>query len=223
MIEIIRIAAEAVGGVPVLARRLGVTRQAIYQWKEVPAERVAEIAAATGVARSALRPDLYVPAEVEGEAAGAPVLPRLPRRDVDRLAWAEAQARVLRRGPVAALDREGLALLVEAEADRIRREASGRLRVILVRLMKWRVKPERTSESTIGVVTAERARILARIGDSPSLQDHLADHLGATYIEAVEQAARETGLALDMFPAECPFPLESLLEPGFLPKGMTSP
>ena len=220
MLEIIRIAAESVGGVPILARRLGLTRQAIYQWKEVPADRVAEIAAATGISRAALRPDLYEAAATDG---AVPELPAMPERTEDRVAWAEAQARVLRRGPVAAIDREALADLVEADALKLRGEVVGRLRVIIVRLLKWRMKPERTSESTIGVVTAERARILAKIAESPSLHDHLVASLARTYAEASGQAARETALALDMFPAECPYPLERLLDPGFLPKGMTSP
>lgn len=42
-----------------LARRIGVTRQAIYGWDKIPAERVVEVEAATGIPRKKLRPDLY--------------------------------------------------------------------------------------------------------------------------------------------------------------------
>lgn len=54
-------AAEAVGGGSKLAEILGLTRQAIYQWRQVPAERLVEIEEATGgrVTREELRPDLY--------------------------------------------------------------------------------------------------------------------------------------------------------------------
>jgi TorA maturation chaperone TorD len=47
------------GGVRALARTLGISQPAISTWKRVPAERVAQVEAATGIERSTLRPDLY--------------------------------------------------------------------------------------------------------------------------------------------------------------------
>jgi len=52
-------AAEAAGGFPALAASLGITRHAVYQWDEVPAERVVEVERLTGVSRGDLRPDLF--------------------------------------------------------------------------------------------------------------------------------------------------------------------
>lgn len=52
-------AALAAGGFPSLAGKLGVTRQALYQWKRVPAQHVLKIEALTKVPRHELRPDLY--------------------------------------------------------------------------------------------------------------------------------------------------------------------
>lgn len=63
-------AAEKVGGLAQLASKLGIARQAIYQWKRVPAERCVDIERITGIPRAELRPDLF------GEAADACV--RLP-------------------------------------------------------------------------------------------------------------------------------------------------
>lgn len=59
MIEIVRTAAKAAGGINALADRLGIKRQAFYMWRRVPAERVLDIEAATGVSRHDLRPDIY--------------------------------------------------------------------------------------------------------------------------------------------------------------------
>ncbi len=42
-----------------LSKILGVTSQAISQWKRIPAERVLDIERATGVSRHELRPDIY--------------------------------------------------------------------------------------------------------------------------------------------------------------------
>ena len=59
MLTILKSAAQRLDGVNQLADGLGVTRQALYQWSRVPAERVIEIERLTGVARHDLRPDLY--------------------------------------------------------------------------------------------------------------------------------------------------------------------
>jgi hypothetical protein len=55
----LKAAIDAAGGMRALARLLGITFQAIQQWKKVPAERLLEIERVTGVARERLRPDLY--------------------------------------------------------------------------------------------------------------------------------------------------------------------
>ncbi len=54
-----------VGGLTALARGLGISPQAISQWRQVPAARVLAVERETGgaVTRSELRPDLYPPGE----------------------------------------------------------------------------------------------------------------------------------------------------------------
>lgn len=55
----------AYGGGSALARRIGVSRNAISQWHasgRIPAERVLEIERLTGVSRHDIRPDIYGPA-----------------------------------------------------------------------------------------------------------------------------------------------------------------
>ena len=62
----------AAGGTATLARRLGVSPQAISQWQRVPAERVIEVSQATNgtVSRRELRPDIY-PDDEEMQSAAA--------------------------------------------------------------------------------------------------------------------------------------------------------
>lgn len=57
--HILTYAAQKVGGMAQLAAKLGIARQAIYQWKRIPADRVVEVERATGIPRSELRPDLF--------------------------------------------------------------------------------------------------------------------------------------------------------------------
>ena len=63
LIPALAVAVDRVGGVARLADMLGVSRQAVYKWKRIPAERVPQIERLTGVPRVALRPDLYEAAQ----------------------------------------------------------------------------------------------------------------------------------------------------------------
>jgi DNA-binding transcriptional regulator YdaS (Cro superfamily) len=57
--EGLRRAIEAAGSSRVLARALGLSQQALSEWKRVPSHRILQVEAVTGVRREKLRPDLY--------------------------------------------------------------------------------------------------------------------------------------------------------------------
>jgi DNA-binding transcriptional regulator YdaS (Cro superfamily) len=61
VIEIVRQAANRVGGIVELGRKLGINHTTFYQWTQVPVGRVLEIEKITGIARSKIRPDIYPP------------------------------------------------------------------------------------------------------------------------------------------------------------------
>lgn len=65
----VELAVKEGGGTVALAKRLGITSQAISQWDRIPAERVLEVERVTGIPRHKLRPDIYPPAR---EPATAP-------------------------------------------------------------------------------------------------------------------------------------------------------
>lgn len=52
-------AISAAGGVSELARKIGIAQPSVSNWLRVPAERVVQVEAATGVSRMMLRPDLF--------------------------------------------------------------------------------------------------------------------------------------------------------------------
>ncbi len=59
-------AIKAAGNASKLARELGITRSAIYQWHEIPLARVPDVERVTGVSRHKLRPDFFGPAPKSG-------------------------------------------------------------------------------------------------------------------------------------------------------------
>jgi DNA-binding transcriptional regulator YdaS (Cro superfamily) len=52
-------AIDAVGTKAELARRLHIKPQSLGRWRQIPAERIVQVEAITGVPREQLRPDLY--------------------------------------------------------------------------------------------------------------------------------------------------------------------
>lgn len=57
--EGLKIALRIAGGAGVLGPALGISRQAIRFWKQIPAERVLQVEEITDIPRHVLRPDLY--------------------------------------------------------------------------------------------------------------------------------------------------------------------
>jgi len=60
-------AIRTVGGVGVLARKIGISQPSVSNWSRIPAERVLAVESATGVSREVLRPDLYAGDDAAGD------------------------------------------------------------------------------------------------------------------------------------------------------------
>lgn len=59
IMDITKQAIEKAGGTAALARALNIRPQAVSQWEKVPAERVIQVEAISGVSRYQLRPDVF--------------------------------------------------------------------------------------------------------------------------------------------------------------------
>jgi len=61
------LAIERAGSMSKLARKLGITRQSVRGWREIPVMRVAEVERITGIPRAELRPDVFGPVREPAE------------------------------------------------------------------------------------------------------------------------------------------------------------
>lgn len=139
--------------------------------------------------------------------------------DEDFYAWATEQAGLLRAGDTSQIDAENIAEELESMGRSTRRELRNRLVVLLTHLLKWRCQPGFRSRSWSATVREQRQEISELLSESPSLAPLLAPMLTPAYATARERAAAETGLGDDQLPADCPFSLEEVLSPAFLPEG----
>ncbi len=144
----------------------------------------------------------------------APALTELYERD--ETAWLEVMAELASTDRPDALDLPNLGEYLHDMARRERREVSNRLTLLLMHLLKWEHQPESRSGSWRGTIRQQR-RELRALCESGTLWNHAEAVLDDAYSEARQQAADETGLALEVFPSEHAWASTNLLSEFELP------
>lgn len=137
--------------------------------------------------------------------------------DNDFYAWTQEQAALLRAKRWADLDLENLVDEVESVGGSERREINSRLEVLLAHLLKWKYQPGRRVPSWINTISEQRSRLVESIESSPSLRPFMTEAFPKRYGAARLAAEKETGIAFVLFPDECPFTLEQVMNPEFYP------
>ena len=133
-------------------------------------------------------------------------------------AWANRPADKLRAGAIEDSELVHIAEEIESMGISQRRELLGRVRVLLIHLLKWRFQPGLRSASWRATINAQRREIADLLDQMPSLRPVLAAGFDKTYARAIADAADETGLPGTDFPGSCPFSLDQALNPDFLPE-----
>lgn len=142
---------------------------------------------------------------------------RLAAYDEDFALWSAEQAALLRAGRLDGLDRENLAEEIESLGRSERREIESRLNVAIVHLLKWGFQSERRKSGWKASILEARKQLSRTLRDSPSLKAYPSAVVDEEYESARLKAADETGLPEDAFPVTCPFTIEQILDPEFLP------
>ncbi len=137
----------------------------------------------------------------------------------DFYAWANEQAALLRAGKLGEADIEHIAEEVESLGKSEKREFVSRLIVLVVHLLKWRFQPSLRGRSWKLSVEEQRIAIDAHLADNPSLKTVVAEATALAYRQARIGAQRETDLDTTVFPAQCPWTFEEMMDEDFWPEG----
>jgi hypothetical protein len=141
----------------------------------------------------------------------------LTRYEDDFHGWILGQIALLEQGRFSALDITNLIEELNALASSYRHAIESRLGVLLLPLLKWRWQPHRRTGSWESSIIEQRSRIARQLNECPSLKSYPAEILAEEYRLARRKAAAETGLPLSTFSEQCPFTIEQVLNPDFLP------
>ncbi|MGK7904504.1 MAG: DUF29 domain-containing protein [Hormoscilla sp.] len=132
--------------------------------------------------------------------------------------WVEQTAQLLRSRRWQDLDLQHLIEEVEDLGKSERRGVASQLTRLLLHLLKWQYQAQRRSDSWLDSITDARTQIDLAIEDSPSLRSYPEEQLKQSYQRARRQATKQTEMPLEVFPEECPYALELVLDEDWLPE-----
>jgi hypothetical protein len=141
--------------------------------------------------------------------------------ELDFYAWTQQQLALLRTGDFSKVDVKNLIDEVASMGASERKELMSRLEVLLAHLLKWQFQAQRRGRSWELTIQEQRSRLSDLLDENPSLgnPDTLQASLAKAYKYAAIAAQRETRLSAGVFPGECPYSLENVLDNGFYPAG----
>jgi hypothetical protein len=144
--------------------------------------------------------------------------------DIDFVAWAEEQARLARDEGVNALDLLHVAEELEDLGNSQRHARGSQLERLLAHLLKLEYQLGYDGRRSWRVSCFEARKQLQKIGErNPSLslagrsRQAVQEVIDKAYGDAREWAARETEMGLAAFPETCPYTIDQILDPDFLP------
>lgn len=137
--------------------------------------------------------------------------------DSDFYAWANEQVALLRAGKLAGADIAHIAEEIESMGRTEKRELVSRLTILLAHLLKGQLQAERRSRSWVATIRNQRLDVADHLVDNPSLKARLPESLAAAYERAKNSASAETDLPEPLFPLECPWSFEQIMDAEFWP------
>ena len=128
----------------------------------------------------------------------------------DETAWLDAMVELIGAGEHSELDYANLREYLQDMARRDRREVQSRLLQLLQHILKWEFQPDKRTGSWRRSIIHQSYE-LRQDAEGGVLRNHLDSRLAEVFGIAVQEAAAETGLPEETFPAECPYTLDEVL------------
>jgi Domain of unknown function DUF29 len=146
-----------------------------------------------------------------------PVEPSWTTYESDFYLWCFEQAELLRLRKFPELDLPNLIEELQSMGREQRYKLEASYRLIISHLLKWQYQPAKRSSSWEITIARERANVKGREEDSHTLRSQAAQIVARVYPDARKEAQIETGLKAT-FPAECPYRIDQLRDPDWLPE-----
>lgn len=137
--------------------------------------------------------------------------------DKDFYAWTQEQAKLIKDNLLGKLDLIHLQEELISMGASEKRELDSRLSVLLMHLLKWKYQPARQCKSWIRTIKIQRIEVIKHLKNNHSLRAVADEYLLDAYNTAVLKAAEETNLDDDVFPTNCEWTIDQVLDNDFYP------
>lgn len=143
---------------------------------------------------------------------------KLTTYEQDVVAWSKQQSQLILAGQFDLLDLEHIADEIRDVGKSEARELGSRIAVLIGDLLKYQYQPEHRPNSLVPAIKEQRKGILLRLKRTPSLKAFFIEdeRFDGAYLDGRLITEKETGL--DNFPGTCPWTLDEVLSPDWLPE-----
>ena len=132
--------------------------------------------------------------------------------------WCYQQAELLRQHRFSEADVPNVIEELESMGSEQRLALMSSYRLLISHLLKWQFQPQLRSTSWQVTIGRERDHVAAREKVNHALRHDAVRLVDDVYHKAVREASTETGLPKSSFPADCPYSLDQLRDPDWMPE-----
>lgn len=142
--------------------------------------------------------------------------------DEDLYTWSIEQATLLKERKFDKIDLGHIIEEIEDMSKSEKRALQSFLETLLMHLLKWQYQPAYQGRRWKFTIIEQRKRIESHLLENPGLKSKLSELIEKAYFYALTGAVRETGLAIDTFPQECPWDYALFTNSEFWPESIES-
>lgn len=135
----------------------------------------------------------------------------------DFYAWTKEQTEILSNQQWRKLDLENLIEEIKSLGRQQRQQLRSHLAILLSQLLQWQYQSEQRSRSWLATIRVQRRDILKLIKENPSLKAYLSEAILDAYDNGRDLAMGETNLPEEIFPQQCPYAPNQILNLDFYP------
>jgi Domain of unknown function DUF29 len=134
----------------------------------------------------------------------------------DFYSWSLEQARLVRQGDWAELDRDNVAEEIESLAREQFNKLEAAIRKLLVEILKWDHAPAARDRSSILSIDLQRVEIEELLSDNPGMRPRIPEAVARAHRRARLAAAKETELDEAGFPDSCAYGFDEIMRREFV-------
>jgi uncharacterized protein DUF29 len=136
--------------------------------------------------------------------------------NADFYSWSLEQARLVRQGRWADLDRENVAEEIASLALGQFNKLETAIRKLLIEILKWDHAPATRSRSLVLSIDLQRIEVEDLLSDSPGMRPRISEAIVRAYQRARLGAAKETELDEIVFPENCVYGFDEIMTREFM-------